>query len=288
MGIKTKRALAGATPKDDLASSACVTGIQVARSRLFGVSVAIALVALAGCGRSARWRARPAAPAPDAKAEAAYLAPPQVLAGARAGAGIVVNGSAAPGARVRLGTPAGQAHLADADAKGGWRLQLPDGPDVQIYGLSMILAGRTVQSEGYVAVLPSGRVVRLRAGAGALVLGSSGDRLRITAVDFDRDGGAMVSGLAKPGANLMLRIGGVDSPGVAGPDGRFSIAAKQPMPPGPQQVLVGGDGEAVLSVDAARAPALGAKPMRAVRLGGGWRIDWMTPGGGVQTTVIAS
>jgi hypothetical protein len=260
--------------------------MQVAGLRSSGTGLALLLLVAAGCGRDSDWRNPTVSQAAEGKAEAAYLAPPAVTGAVRAGEALTLRGAAQAGARVRLVTPVGEARFADADASGNWTLDVPVSPRAQLYGLSMAVADRTVQSEGYLAVLPGGLVVRLRAGAGALPLTGSGPGLRILAIDFDRDGGALVSGQATPGASLVLRIDGVESQGMADPDGRFSIAASQPLAPQSHQIVVGGDGEAVMSVDASRAQPLGADPVRATRSAAGWRIDWVTPGGGVQTTLI--
>ena len=250
--------------------------------------MALALAA-SGCGRDSAFGNPVATQAAEGKAEAAYLPPPAVTGVERSpGKSITLQGQANPGARVRLGAPTGEVLFAVADAKGLWRVGLPDSDDVQLYGLSMTVAGRTVQSEGYVAVLPGGEVLRLRAGAGAISLANNHGRLRILAVDYDRDGGAMVSGRADPGASLLLRIDGVESQGQADAQGRFAIAASQPLSPQVHQILVGGDGEDTASVDASKAPSLAKAPMRAARTAFGWRIDWVTPGGGVQTTLIPS
>jgi hypothetical protein len=248
----------------------------------------LALAATAGCSRQSDWRNPAVSQAAEGTAEAAYLVPPSVTAAARAaGKAISLQGMAEPNARVRLGAPTGAEKFATADAKGVWRVDLPDDADqVQLYGLSMIVRGRTVQSEGYVAVVPGGEVVRLRAGAGALPLAKPAGRLKILAVDYDRDGGAMVSGVATPDADLLLRIDGVESQGHSDAQGRFSIAASQPLTPQAHQVLVGGDGEDTASVDASKAEPLAKAAMRAQRTAFGWRIDWITPGGGVQTTLI--
>jgi len=83
-----------------------------------------------------------------------------------------------------------------------------------------------------------------------------------------------------------LRINGIEDRGQADADGRFSIAASEPLEPASHQILVGGDGETVMILDASRAQPLGAEPVRAQRSPAGWRIDWVTAGGGVQTTLI--
>jgi len=263
--------------------------MQVAWFRVVSLAGVVLAFAAAGCGRDSVFRNPVNAQAAEGKAEAAYLAPPGVTAAQRvAGKSITLMGQADAGARVRLGAPTGDALFAVADAKGTWSIDLPDSGEVQLYGLSMIVAGRTVQSEGYVAVLPGGQVVRLRAGAGAVSLAGGGGRLRILAVDYDRDGGALISGRASPGANLVLRVDGLEAQGQADAQGRYSIAASQPLSAQSHQILVGGDGEATATIDAAKALPLDAAPMRALRMALGWRIDWVTPGGGVQTSLLLS
>lgn len=247
----------------------------------------LAVLALTcGCSEEGAWRNPALAQQAEGKAEAAYLAPPMINGLAAAGDGLVLRGTAEPGARVRLGAPTGEALFAEADAKGDWTLNLPAAASARLYGLSMAVQDRTVQAEGYVAVLPDGRAVRLRAGAGAMPLSTPAGGLRILAVDYDRDGGAVVSGQATPGAALVLRVDGVDAQGKADATGHFSIAATEPLSPGSHQVLVAGDGEARLVLSAPQAGDMGGQPVKATREAGGWRIDWLTPGGGVQTTVI--
>ncbi len=246
----------------------------------------LALVLASGCSEEGAWRNPALAQQAEGKAEAAYLAPPMITGLGTAGGALLLRGRAEPGARVRLGAPTGEAQFAQADAQGGWTLTLSPAASVRLYGLSMAVADRTVQSEGYVAILPDGRAVRLRAGAGAIPLTGPAGRLRILAVDYDRDGGAVVSGQATPGATLVLRVDGVDAQGKADANGWFSIAATEPLSPQSHQILVAGDGEDRIVLAAPRAGDLTAAPVQAVREAGVWRIDWLTPGGGVQTTVI--
>jgi len=260
--------------------------MQVAESRIGWTGLAMLLLVAAGCDRDSDWRSAALTPATEGKAEAAYLAPPVVVAAAPENSGLTLQGTAQPGARVRLVTPAGEARFADVDHTGAWRMTLPDSDRARLYGLSMAVADRTVQSEGYLAVLPDRLLVQLRAGAGAVPLSGQGQGLRILAVDFDRDGAAMVSGRATPGANLVLRINGIENRGQADAAGRFSIAASEPLSPESHQILVAGDGETVMTLDASSAQPLGAEPVRAQRGPTGWRIDWVTAGGGVQTTLI--
>jgi hypothetical protein len=145
-----------------------------------------------------------------------------------------------------------------------------------------------VQAEGYVMVAEGGQVAVLRAGTGTrrLVAGSSSPR--ILAVDVDREGGAVVSGIAAPGAGLNVRVdrttrGG----GRADDDGRFFISLTDALAPGVHDIQVGGEGgEDATALAVSPAGPLTYGPVRANRTPLGWRIDWMTPGGGVQSTFL--
>jgi hypothetical protein len=45
-------------------------------------------------------------------------------------------------------------------------------------------------------------------------------------------------------------------------------------------------GQTHLSADISTPAPLGGSPFRASRAAAGWRVDWLTPGGGEQTTLI--
>lgn len=250
----------------------------------------ISLLGLGGCGPGdkAPWKAEPAKD--PAGAEAGYVAPPITLAAETSSSGaVVLSGSAAPGAKVRLGTPSGEVLTAITDAKGAWTATAPKVDGVRLYGLSMTLADdRTVQSEGYLALTADGGAAQLRAGAGAKVLSPASRRPRILAIDYDRDGGAVVSGVGTPTAAVGLRVNRV-ARGDATVDnqGRFSIPLIQPLSPGAHEFEVAAEGgeDLVQAVTARPAPPEGG-PYRAGRAGAAWQIDWITPGGGVQTTLL--
>lgn len=247
---------------------------------------------LVACGpseRDASWRgAAPKAPA-DLAAEAGYLKPPTLTSAAvQPDGGVLLTGQAAPGAAVRLGSPTGEALGATASAAGVWTARLGPSPEVRLFGLSMAPEkNRQVQSQGYLAVLPDGRAAQLRSGASAYVYGGGSDAPRLLAVDFDRDGAAAVSGMARAGSGLSLRIDrtarGV---GKADSQGRFHLAVERPLNAGELVFEITGDsGEQALVIPVSAAADLAA-PYRAVRAGNAWRIDWMTPGGGLQSTLI--
>lgn len=203
---------------------------------------------------------------------------------------IQVVGRAEPNARVRLSSPDGAAYGATTDSRGAFSLAVPKADGVRLFGLAEDVGGRLIQGEGYLALLPApGRpAILLRAGVGAQAPGASSAAPQIAAVDFDAGGGAVVSGLAHPGSSLRLSIDGVPG-GEARADaqGRFSFALAAMVKPGDHELVVlspGGQAHARFSVGPS-GPITGL-PFRGQRQAGDWRIDWLTPGGGAQTTLI--
>ncbi len=242
-------------------------------------------VLLAACGRAGDDAAGQQRGPPESAA-AGYLTGPVPQAVRREPAGLVLIGLAAPGAQVRLATPAGQAVLAEADDKGAWRIALPVAAEPRIYGLSMTAGGRRVQAQGYVLVVPDGKAAVLRAGGGSLRLDAAG--LGVGAIDFDRGGGAVVSGAAPPGAVVIVRLDGRQAAEArANAAGRYVV----PLPPlggAEHRLQVFGDGfDDAVTIAAADAEPLTAGPLRSQPMTGGLRADWLTPGGGVQSTLLA-
>ena len=250
------------------------------------IAGAAAALALGACS------AKPSATAQHADAagsEAAYLAPPSVDSVRVAAGSVVLAGAAPPGSRVRIATPAGQASFATVDAGGRWTMALLPAADARLFGLSAAAGTRVTQAQGYLLVTPGGQAALLRAGAGALRI----DRPRqpgLRAIDFDRGGGLMVSASVAPGATVILRVDGHDAAeGRANADGDYEASLGYPVPirPGAHPVQVSGDGFAdQVVVRNTPAQPLAAGPLRSQLTSAGLRIDWMTPGGGVQSTLL--
>jgi len=221
--------------------------------------------------------------------QTAYLAPPKVDAVRSGPGGVVLSGLAPADAKVRLATPSGAALFAPAGAGGRWTIALPPAGQPRIFGLSATAGGRQAQAEGYVLVTPAGQVALLRAGAGAQRIDAPA-RPGLRAVDFDKGGGLVVSAAAPPGATVILRLDGHEAGlGRADADGRYEASFGPPTPirSGPHQVQVSGDGfsdQALVTVSPAAPLADG--PLRSQLTPAGLRVDWMTPGGGVQSTVL--
>lgn len=218
-----------------------------------------------------------------------YRQPPAATAvGLMTGSVVHLVGRAEPGAKIRLASPGGQAVLAQAGRDGGWSLDLPPATTPRLFGLAMTDRGHLIQSEGYIAVTPEGAAAQLRAGAGALVLGSRGEAPAILAVDFDSKGGAVVSGLASPHGAVEVWVDGERrARGQAAADGVFSLAPNEPLTLAEHGFeVVDGSRRAAARAALSLAAPLSRGPYRSERTASGWRIDWMTPGGGLQTTLL--
>jgi len=243
------------------------------------------VLALASCAPPPTGAERPR----ESAAERGYAPPPAITASARGPEGrVLLAGVAAPASRVRLGSPDGHEIFVLADATGAWRAALPASDSVNLYGLSAPQGGQVVQAEGYVAAAPGGEAARLRAGSGAVVFERPRSGAGLLAADFDRKGAAVLSGWAPPKSAITVNVDGAARARVEpGADGRFMLTLDKPLGAGPHAVEVAGGGAPWRgSLDVSPASPLTAGPFRAAAVAGGWRVDWLTPGGGVQSTVI--
>jgi hypothetical protein len=248
------------------------------------------ILALAGCGRSSPSGSAPAADRPSIDApDPGYRAAPHVLDVARSSDGApVLAGSAEPSSTVRLASPAGAKLETTADGSGRWRTPLGPVSEPALYGLSAESDGSRLQAEGYVAILPGDPTVALlRAGAGAQVLGDH-PGLHILAIDLDNGGAVAVSGRAPAEGPVRVLVDGVQAMQAApAADGRFTTTLPKALSPGQHEIQAMTAKAAVsarITVGPITPPADG--PYRITATGDGWRVDWITPGGGPQTTLL--
>jgi hypothetical protein len=257
--------------------------LQAAKSSL----ALVAMMTICACSQPAS-NVAGAADEAGASSERQYQAAPELTGANRARDGRVeLVGRAAPGAAVRLTSPGAPAQFAAADPSGLWRLTIPASGRPRLFGLSMSAGGRVVQAMGYLFVAP-GAIARLRVGGGAEVLARGARNLAALALDYDNKGAATVSGFAQAGETVGLRVDGVErNQAVADQTGRFVLSLSQPLSVGAHDfelVSPSGDVRFSAQIDAATAPT--GAPFAAERQGGAWRVDWITPGGGEQTTLV--
>jgi len=245
---------------------------------------AVLLVSLTGCVPAAKPVQKPAA---RLASEIDYQPPPQVTSVRNIAGDIEVFGTAAAKATVRLARPTGLAGQAVADKGGHWVIRLPSSGQTEIYGVSETTPERVLQASGYLLVTQGGMGVVLRSGAGALALAPSMPA-RVSAFDVDREGGAVVSGFGPAGMKFSVWVDGNKlGEGRADPQGRFALPLTGPVNVGHHSLKVFGEAiDAILNVDATPAASLASSPYRAVQYGPDLKVDWMTPGGGEQTTWI--
>jgi hypothetical protein len=273
----------------DLAHKSLIEGrIMQLQCKWLRHTVATAgFLALSACG---------AAPGAGAGNEAAtpagpsdYLRPPEIVSARRApDGGVVLAGKAVADAIVRAAAPDGGSMGVNAGPDGGWSLSMPQSNDARVLALSEEVAGRAVPANGAVVVLPSpyAPAVQLRAGGGSAVIRDPVKKPLILALDFDGGGGAVVTGIAPPGAAVRLDLDDkAADEGRANSLGRFSLAAV--MSPGAHNLRVStSEGVAEAQVAVSAAKPLTGQLFRAEHVSGAWRIDWPPPGGGLQSTLV--
>ncbi len=110
----------------------------------------------------------------------------------------------------------------------------------------------------------------------------------IGAIDFDREGGAVISGRAPPRSTFDIRVNGRQTAEASSDaEGRFEVVLNSPLTPGRRRLQMIGPGyEATVDVAVSRPIVPPAGPLRAAQSPGALRIDWITPGGGLQTTIL--
>ena len=252
------------------------------------IALLAACAALSGCSRAAPSHG-PSARAPDPVA--GYLPPPQVLRADRHGQAVRLTITAAPDAMIRLASPDGSAITGSTTAQGGVSLTAPAGQVPRLYSLSETVGGRLARAVGYVAVLPEPGppAALLRpAAAAALPLTEVPTGRGVLAIDYDASGAAMASGRASPSETIHLFLDGKDTgEDPADANGVFNASLSKSVTPGPHVLTVVGQRlRAGASFTTSRSAGLSNGFFDASRMDGAWRIDWMTPGGGVQSTIL--
>lgn len=261
--------------------------LQAARTTLTALSLSMAVVA-AGCG-PAGGEAGNTAGQSAPQGEQGYRPAPEVAGAVMGPEGrIEVEGTAPAAAVVRLASPAGAALFATADRLGAWRLIIPASGQPRLFGLSMSDKGRVAEAQGYLFVAPDGVLARLRAGGGSEALGARSAGLVALALDYDNRRAATLSGVGGSAEAESLRVDGVErGQATADAAGRFVLPLNEPLSPGQHDFDLAGAKREVRFSASIDAPAdLAQAPFASSQIPAGWRVDWITPGGGEQTTLV--
>lgn len=242
-------------------------------------------VLLASCGQ----RAEPGAADSLSEAEqAGYLPAPVILTVVTAPDGaLLVRGRARPSGRVRAILPSGEAFGATADSEGRFELELPAGGGSMMAAVSAEDGGRSTPAEGWLFAPAGdfGNAVLLRAGTTSRAIASNAALIAV--VDFDAAGGAGISGRSPVAGEVRLFVDGVAAGSAqTGSDGRYSLRLSSPAP-GPHRLrIVAGGQTQERNVDFTTPATPPAGRFGVVRRGDAWRVDWLAPGGGLQSTYI--
>jgi hypothetical protein len=261
--------------------------LQAGKTTLWTLAL-LAAAALAACGPDAHDAANTPANAAAPGEQGFQPAPELTAAAPEPAGGVDLVGKAPAGAVVRVASPTGAALFATADDKGEWRIALPAAAQPRLLGLSMSAGGRVVEAMGYLFVAPDGVVARLRAGGGSEVLAARAPGMVALALDYDTRKAATLSGAADAGEAEILRVDGVER-GEATADnaGRFVLLLNEPLTAGSHDFdLAGAKTEVRFTASIGAAAQLANAPFVAGPVAQGWRIDWITPGGGEQTTLV--
>lgn len=221
--------------------------------------------------------------------EAANLPPPRLDVVRAEPGGVLLSGVAQAGGKVRLASPGREPMFSPAGAEGRWSITVPPALEPRIFGLSVTVGDRQAQAEGYILLTPQGQAALLRSGAGALRIDPPA-KPGLRAIDFDRGGGLEVSAWAPAEAAVIVQLDGRQAAqGRADADGHYevSLGATTPIKAGLHEVRVFGDGFSdTAQVQLSPAAPLAQGPLRSQLTPAGLRVDWMTPGGGEQSTIL--
>ena len=221
-----------------------------------------------------------------------YVESPTVLSAVRGpGGALTLAGRAAADSIVRLSTPEGQSWGMTAGSNGDWSFSVPVAGQPRMLSLTAESGGRAVHADGVLIVLPRPAIplVVARVGYGAIAINRRVDRPVIVALDYDGGGGAIVSGLARPGASIKLMFDNtLEGEARADKNGLFAApAVKHPLSPGDHLVRIEApEGAAQLSTRIVMSEPLGGMVYRATRQDDGWRLDWRAGEHATQTTLI--
>ena len=218
----------------------------------------------------------------DAASPSDYASPPELKAAQRDGRDMLaLSGVSRPDAMIRVVLSDGRAMGATASHAGAWSVTVPGGPVVKLYSLSEDVAGQPLRARGYIAALPA-------PGARAGALSPVGSTLAITALDYDRSGVAVASGWARPGEEVRLLLDGAEAgEDRAAANGAFAAALSQSLNGGSHVLSAQSpSGRASAAFRAEPTAPISRPGFIATRVQAAWRIDWMTPGGGAQTTIV--
>lgn len=255
------------------------------RARHIRYIVSFALLAVvAGCGEKPK-----ATEATSALEAAGYWRAPEITGVDQAGSNMfVVTGQTIPNARVRFSYAGNRAVGVTSDSKGRFRAELPSGPDGGLFDLSTEDSGRSMHADGrlFIPVGAPDKAVLMRPGAPSLALFN--DLTPVAVIDYDRAGALAIAGRVAPTTPVEVVLNGEIRARTTSDDRGFYTATTQIEPPTESETantlsVVAGGKENVRNF---RDSRITGDSDRIARFEDGWRVDWVLPGGGMQTTLV--
>lgn len=270
-------------------SSAGKTDIDVcmslirARHLLYAMSFSL-LAFVAACKEKPK-----VAEATSAMEAAGYWRAPEITGVDQTGSNMfVVTGQTIANARVRFGYSGQRAVGVTSDSKGRFRAELPSSPEGGLFDLSTEDGGRSMHADGRLFI-PAGapeKAVLMRPGAPSLALFN--DLTAVAVIDYDRAGALAIAGRVAPTTTIEVILNGEIRARTTSDDRGFYTATTQIEPPGKSEtanslsVMAGGK-ETVRNFNDS---VVATDNDRISRFADGWRVDWVLPGGGMQTTLV--
>ena len=217
-------------------------------------------------------------------------APPEITAVSQDNTGsFIVEGQALPDGRVRF-TYAGQRAIGvTADSHGRYKAELPATGLGGLYDLSIEDGGRLMYADGRLFI-PSGqaaKAVLMRTGSPSRpIMRRAGV---VSVVDYDSAGALGLSGYVAPNAKVQVILGDeIRAEATSDATGYYTATTQIPPPTAtdaPVTLIVQAKGQSVTHSFSVSLP--NGKPADRIRREGqAWRVDWVLPGGGTQTTLV--
>jgi hypothetical protein len=220
---------------------------------------------------------------------AGYWRAPEITGVDQAGSNMfVVTGQTIANARVRFSYAGNRAVGVTSDSKGRFRAELPSGPNGGLFDLSTEDSGRSMHADGrlFIPAGAPGKAVLMRPGAPSLALFN--DLTAVAVIDYDRAGALAIAGRVAPTTAIEVVLNGEIRARTTSDDRGFYTATTQIAPPNETEAanslsIMAGGKEAVRYFKDSR---IAGEDDRITRFEDGWRVDWVLPGGGMQTTLV--
>lgn len=230
---------------------------------------ALLTLAAVSCDRT---RSRPPVRSGD---DNGWVAPPRILSVTKSAQNLVIRGETDSDRRIVLRSSKGEAYAAMADRDGGFVVSLPRPSGHVLYHPEVQNGESAVLSPEVLLVVDGGNgpLALLRAGGPSLRLGSAPI---LGSVDADESRVLLSGQLSAADGSVRVTTERGTRAHRLGPDGKWTVAEDLV---GPQAIQVEGQSFAWPG----RGDAV-AGQAEVDRAGQGWRVNWLTPGGGHQST----